>query len=63
MTYISVFASRCQKIVILVVKAFIVSAVEGVSDLLHEVVVEIEVMNDCQAHTERFLCLYEVTYV
>ena len=45
---------------ILLVKTLEIIAVQRVADLLHQIVVEIQIVQNRQAHTEGFLCLDEV---
>ena len=45
---------------ILLVETLEVVAVQSVADLLHQIVVEIQIVQNRQAHTEGFLCLDQV---
>ena len=54
------FAALCQKIMVLLIEALEISAVKRFSDLSGQIVVEVEIVCYRKAHSERFLCFYEM---
>ena len=59
----SVFHSLCKTIDVLMIELLKAILIHGVADLLHEIVVKVEVMHNTKAHTQHFVCFQEVTDV
>lgn len=60
---VSVLASFRKEVVVFVVKTFEITAVKGISYLLHEIIVEIEIVKHRKPHSESFLRFYQMTNV
>ena len=63
MDLFSVLASLSQCIMVLLIEGFEITAVQSVADLSHKLVIEVEVMLYCKAHTDGLLRFNKVANI
>ena len=52
-----------KNVAILLIEAFEVTAFQCITDLLRQIVIEIQIVRNGKAHTKRFLCLKQMTQI